>query len=610
MIVGSGLLTRPHHDGSGRYVSNLSPEVGDTVTVRVRIPHENLVSDVFVRAVADAEPYFVAATAETITPTETWWTADLVCHNVVTSYRFILAGGQTSYRWLNGNGVHARDVPDAADFRLVAGPGPAPWASDAVVYQIFLDRFAKSVERTAPDWALPARWEDPVDAAAGSVARQLYGGDLDGILEHLDHIQELGATVVYLTPFFPAGSNHRYDATSFSAVDPLLGGDQALHRLIQALHERGLRVLGDLTTNHTGVAHEWFRKATADPQSLERSFYFIDGGGEGLEYASWLNVPSLPKLNHASTALRQRMFADPEGVAGRWVRFGLDGWRVDVANMTGRYRNQDVNHEVARAMRAAVVAARPDGLLVAEHCHDYSGDATADGWHGFMNYVGFTRPTWTWLRDDRGAPSFLGSPVMVPRLGGEAVMQTMQEFAAIVPWRTVVNSFNLVGSHDTTRVRTLVGEDARKVDVAAALLFTMPGIPMLTYGDEIGMAGDFGEDGRKPMPWDAEPWDDRLHEVYKALIAIRRSLPALRHGGLRWAHASDDALAYVRETAEQAVFVHCARAAHDQIALDARHLPGIEAAVAVYGRDLAHADGRVFLSANGPEVNIWAYAPK
>jgi alpha-glucosidase len=258
-------------------------------------------------------------------------------------------------------------------------------------------------------------------------------------------------------------------------------------------------------------------------------------------------------------------------------------------------------------MRAAMAEARPDALLVGEHCHDFTRDAVGDGWHGVMNYAGFTRPVWTWLRDKGYAPKFLGSPLMVPRLGGVSVMETMREFTALVPFRTVQRSFNLVGSHDTTRVRTLVGEDARQVDAAAGLLFTMPGIPMMTYGDEIGMRGDFGEDGRRPMPWDESRWDHRLLDVYRGLIAARTSSVALREGGLRWVHASDDALVYLRQTAAETALVHVARAGHAPVTVSTTHLGGIEGARTAYGRDLALGEGSMELVADGPEVSIWVW---
>jgi alpha-glucosidase len=184
------------------------------------------------------------------------------------------------------------------------------------------------------------------------------------------------------------------------------------------------------------------------------------------------------------------------------------------------------------------------------------------------------------------APKFLGSPLMVPRLGGPAVMERMREFAAMAPWRSIRASFNLVGSHDTTRIRTLLGENSRQVDVAVGLLFTMPGIPMMTYGDEIGMRGEFGEDGRRPMPWNAVNsdhdeqleaglWDARILVVCRGLIWARNLSHALRRGGLRWVYADDDVLVFLRAIAEQTALIHCVRAAHETIAVSIQHLTGV-----------------------------------
>ena len=137
-----------------------------------------------------------------------------------------------------------------------------------------------------------------------------------------------------------------------------------------------------------------------------------------------------------------------------------------------------------------------------------------------------------------------------------------------------MHSLNLVGSHDTTRARTLVAHDPRLSEVAAGMLLTMPSIPMVTYGDEIGMEGDYGEDGRRPMPWDERRWDGALFECYRSLIAVRRGSVALRRGGLRWVHAGDDDIVYLRESAHETALVHLALAAHDPVVLDRRRLGG------------------------------------
>ncbi|WP_151525412.1 glycoside hydrolase family 13 protein [Serinicoccus kebangsaanensis] len=615
----------PHHDGSPLYVSDATPAPGSVVSVRVRVPHTAGVAAVHVRTTPDGEQFFSAARRLHRGAHEDWWQAEVTCHNPVTTYRFLLEG--EGYRWLNGDGMHPRDVPDTSDFRLVTHPAPPEWAQRAVVYQVFPDRFARDAgaepegdrggpRADLPDWALPARWEDPVSLTRAEGPVQVFGGTLDGVRERLDHLVDLGVDVLYLTPVFPARSNHRYDASTFEAVDPVLGGDAALLRLQEAAHERGIRVMGDITTNHTGDAHEWYAAAQQDPDGEFGGWYVRDEARPG-SWVTWLGVPSLPKLDHSNAALRARLTEGPESVIERWLGEGrgFDSWRVDVANMTGRYKFDDLTHQVARETRAAVDRATGgQGLLVAEHTHDHSRDVDGDGWHGVMNYSGFTRPVWTWLRAPGFAPKFLGSPLQVPRLGAELVAATMREFSSIVPWRSWVHSMTLVGSHDTTRVRTLVGDDVAQVKVAAGLLLTMPGIPMITYGDEIGMPGDFGEDGRRPMPWASREagdglWDEQLTEHYRELIALRHGCAALWGGGMRWLHAEGDAMVFLREHPEQTALVHVARAAHDSVPLPGEHLPGVADAEHRCG-DTATLDtvsDAVRLSSSGPGVTVWTW---
>lgn len=630
----------PHHDGSTLYVSDPAPRPGAVVGIRVRVPHAARVSGVHVRTTPDGEQFFADARVVHRDEHETWWQAEVTCHNPVTGYRFLLdsAGDEEgdedhperppAYRWLNASGLHLRDVPDAEDFTFVTFPAPPAWAQGAVVYQVFPDRFARDAavepaEDTGgprtdlPTWALPARWDDPLTTDRHDGPRQVYGGTLDGVTEHLDHLVELGVTVLYLTPVFPARSNHRYDATTFGTVDPVLGGTSALIRLQQAAHERGLRVMGDITLNHTGDAHEWYVAARQDPDGPYGRWYVRDRQ-VAQEWVTWLGVESLPKLDHRDPGLRRALTQGPDSVIERWLGpgYGFDGWRVDVANMTGRYKDTDLSHQVARETRAAVERATAgEGLLVAEHTHDHSRDAAGDGWHGVMNYSAFTRPLWTWLRAPGFAPKFLGSPLRVPRLGAELVAETMRQFSALVPWRSLEHSMTLVGSHDTTRIRTLVDDDLDQVQVAAGLLLTMPGIPMITYGDEIGMRGDFGEHGRRPMPWaqrggEDDRWDEQLFGNYQALIAMRRSSPALSAGGLRWLHADGDVMVYAREHPKQSALVHVARDAHPPVLLPWDAIPGAVEGAAALGEGFAlQADG-LQVGAGGPGVHVWTWATR
>jgi alpha-glucosidase len=595
-----------HHDGSAGYVSDPAPALGDEVTVFVRVPEAAGVGRVHVRTVRDGEPHFTAARVDLHTATGvTWWHAPVQVRHPVTHYRFLLAGPGGS-RWLNQLGVIAHDVPDGTDFRLLAHESPPAWASDAVVYEIFPDRFARSPAadtRPVPDWAIRCDWDTPVIGSGPETPYQLYGGDLDGIASRLDHIGDLGANTVYLTPVFPARSNHRYDATAFDRVDPLLGGDEALARLSAAVHARGWRLLGDITTNHCGDRHQWFATAACDLAAAEREMFYFDSAGD---YEAWLGVKTLPKLNWRSQLLRRLMAEGPDAMLTRWLRppHSLDGWRVDVANMTGRRAADDHNHDVAALVRAAVAGARPDALLLAEHAHDSTGDLDRDGWHGTMNYAGFTRPVWSWLRGDNlDLPDFLGAPGGVPARDGRAALATMRAFAAQMSWRSLTTSWNLLGSHDTARIRTVVGSAAAG-EVAAGLLATLPGTPMIFAGDELGLRGVNGEHSRTPMPWHRpESWDARTLGHYRDLLRLRRDQAALRHGGLRWCHAGPDTLVFLRETASERVVVLARRAPGEPV-----RMPGLDPAANAYGgaSDLVpDGEGAVTLPADGPTVQVW-----
>ncbi|HET9061410.1 MAG TPA: glycoside hydrolase family 13 protein [Acidimicrobiales bacterium] len=602
------LLERPHHDGSVLYVENQAPELGDVVSVRARVPAAAGVSEVHIRFLRDGEPCFVEAKPDGVANGECWWRADVELRNPFTNYRFLLRREHGAYSWLNGTGVHQHEVGDGEDFRLSTFAPPPAWAQKAVVYEIFPDRFASSgARRELPGWAVPCDWYATKVAEDGALtASQVFGGDLAGIEAHLGHVQDLGPNVIYLTPFFQATSAHRYDAETFGSVDPLLGGNEALASLAIAAQNRGIRLLGDLTTNHSGSNHEWFKAAQAGPSSPERDFYYWTDDPPG--YACWYGHPSLPKFNYASPLLWDRLVRGPGSVAARWLQtpYGLDGWRVDVANMTGRYGADDFNLAIARAMRATMTEARPDPLLIAEYGHDFTHEVRGDGWHGVMNYAGFTKPAWAWLAPLDSSIMFLGQPVEVPRSPGALVARTMTEFMARVPWRVATHHFSLLCSHDTPRVRTVTG-DAARARVGAALLFTFPGIPMVFSGDEIGLEGLTGEGSRTPFPWERpESWDRETLSTYKALIALRKSSSALSTGGFRWAHVADDALAYLREAPGQRLLVLLTRATGRDIVIDARHLGYTAGAANRFGGSELHVhNGKVTLPGDGPTAQIW-----
>ncbi|WP_167051195.1 glycoside hydrolase family 13 protein [Salinibacterium sp. ZJ77] len=598
------LAAQPHHDGSPLFVSTQEPQLGERVSVRLRVPYAfGALRQARVRSNPDREPSYADARLVHADDAAEWWQAEFAVENPVHGYRFLLEDAAGSTWWLSAKGLSTTETRDVDDFRLVTYPAPPAWAREAVMYQVFPDRFARSAAadaRELPEWAEPAEWGDEVVYVGPSTPRQLYGGDLDGVREHLDHLVDLGVTLLYLTPVFPARSNHRYDALSFDHVDPLLGGDEALVRLVEEAHARGLKVIGDLTTNHSGDAHEWFRAALGNPDATESDFYlWLDE--QQTDYVSWLGHASLPKFDWSSAELRRRFIEGPDSVVGRFLRppFSLDGWRIDVANMTGRYRDRDLNEEVRTTIRRTMVEVNPDTLLVGESTNDASfSDFQGDSWHGAMTYANFTRPVWNWLSVP-GSPAGGGLGMTLGRTvdyTGADVVAQHREMVAAFPWRVRQHLMNALDTHDTPRFLTSARDGV--LPVAVGLEMTMPGIPVVWAGDEFGLTAVDGEHARTPIPWDRVADAGETMELYRRMVALKREHPALADGGLRWLLADDDAIAFVRESADECLLVLAARAATRarlgaELPDDAELLAG----------DATWGDGEV--AVEGPAFLVW-----
>ena len=615
---------RPHHDGSPLHVSHDAPRLGDTVTVRLRVPAGyGPLARVLVRSNPDHEPAWVEAARDGAVDDWEWWTAHIVVANPRHGYRFHLVLADGRVQVLNQGGLSDIDALDGQDFALVAENPPPAWMDDTVLYQIFPDRFARSAAadaRPAPEWAIAAAWDEPLDPVHPGRGRQFYGGDLDGAAERLDHLVDLGVTALYHTPVFPAESNHRYDASRFDAVDPLLGGDDAYLRLVEAAHARGIRVIGDLTTNHSGSAHDWFRSAFGHPGAAEGEFYYF-ADDENTVYETWLDAPTLPKFDWNSPELRRRFIEGPDSVVAQWLRppFAIDGWRIDVANMTGRLGAEDLNAEVRRTLRRTMIDVQPETLLLAESTNDAATDLQGDAWHGGMTYPAFTRGVWAWLGDPRRIPHrgfdgsvsddmwFFGLPTGMPRYTAAQFVAQWERFTSQIPWRVQRGTMTALDTHDTARFATYASPGA--VAVAVGLSMTLPGIPVVYAGDEFGLEGVDGEMSRTPLPWDqiGEPAVAARIALYRELIALRRAHPALRTGGLRWVHVGETGVAFVRESAEECVLVVAARGGLDTT-VEAPLVIGADAARPLFGDAelTASGDGAIRVRVADTGFAAWA----
>ena len=562
MLKWSMKVVEPHHDGSPLYVSNSAPKIGQEVTLRIRIPLGYGADSVYLRIYQDGEARTLPMQLASENEHESWWSITLEVINPKHLYRFAVVNGQ-HYSWLTAAGIRNFEPNSATDFVLIAKPAYGSWIARSVFYQIFPDRFATSgTPRALPSWAVKRDWDQAPEGDGPNTSREYYGGDFSGIQSKLDYINALGVTGLYFTPIFPAGSSHRYDATTFDCVDPLLGGDKEFLHFLKEARRTDLKVMTDLTTNHVGAGHDWFVRAKKDKRSKERQYFYWDKR-ISFGYVGWWDLASLPKLNFSSSALRKALYESKKSALQRWLRapYKLDGWRIDVGNMSGRYREHDVHDEVVAEIRASFDAVDPNGWLVAENADMIPEDLDGTSWHGTMNYLGFAKPLWGWINHNPEVrPGGQGFATGMPKLGTNEFVSSLREYNGGIPWRSLMASMNLLGSHDTARMRNVVGGDRELHIAAMALLLTYPGVPTIFAGDEIGLEGAWGEDARRTMPWSkTESWDNEFLEATKRLIAIRKESEALMIGGLRFLEVADDHFLFARELVDSSYVILISR---------------------------------------------------
>lgn len=554
-----------YHDGSADYVSNVTPAVGETVTVRLRTAAGAPVRRVILRTLYDGEQVFIEMRRWEAGP---WalWESEIAVTEPRIGYRFLVLTdeGQGFY---NTQGLCEHEPLDLFDFKILGGYQAPEWVKGAVFYQINPDTWRNERPELGPredDYELHGhrpclkRWGEPLQPGE-PYAHSYYGGDLYGVAAGLGHVQDLGANAIYLNPVFKAFSTHRYDTVDYLQVDPALGGNEALAALSEALRARGMRAVLDVVPNHCGSRHPWFLQALADPDAPERGFFVFTRYPD--EYDCWGGYKNLVKLNYADHELRRRMYGGRDSVLRFWLRppYLIDGWRVDVGNMLGRAGMVQVNHEVLREMRQAVKAERPDSYLMGENFMDATDQLQGDMWDGVMNYCGFYTPIVDWLvgfqREVLGFPEAVTGPAA---LSTAALVQTWIERLGAVPWAVNLQQFNMLGSHDTERVTTTLGDKEQLYWLAVGYQMTFPGVPCIYYGNEIGMRNPTGEaaaraGARTCMEWDRSRWDTRAYRRYQELIRLRRTRPALIEGGFQVLKAGQDGFIYQRKRGEDGV---------------------------------------------------------
>lgn len=414
--------------------------------------------------------------------------------------------------------IHRNDLADV----------PA-WAKDAIVYNIFPDSFASGKRSLA---AQPGG-----RAYQGIPVHSHLGGTLEGILQNLDYIDDLGFTLIYLNPIFAAESYHKYDLLDYYHIDPCFGTDEQFRKLVASCHARGIKVLIDGVFNHAGWNFFAFADVVENGRASKYWDWFYDvkepvrrpAPGQKPDYACFAYVPQMPKTNTANPELRDYFC----NVGRYWIReFGIDGWRLDVAN--------EVDDAFWRAFNSAVRAEKQDALIIGEVWENASHYMERGLMDSAMNY------------DLRKYCRRFFAEQRIDACEFDACVTQMR-----MRYRTpyAFTQLNLLDSHDVSRFLSLCRGDESRLRLAVVFQMTFIGMPCVLYGDEQGLTGVSENEYRRPIPW-GEAFHP-LHAFYRTLIAIRKSHDALRRGTYQTLSAAPGSKLYVycREDASERVII-------------------------------------------------------
>ena len=389
------------------------------------------------------------------------------------------------------------------------------WCDRAIFYQIFVVRFhmgscSKDRNYIDKDWGeLPK-------------PKGFYGGDLPGITEKLDYLQDLGINSIYLTPIFQSPSNHKYDTIDYEEVDAMFGTNRDLKELVESAHKRGIKIFLDAVFNHCSYLCKQFQDVLRKgKESVYYDWFMIRGERpvmEQVNYECFAACNYMPKWNTNNPEVQKFLLH----IATKWIKeYGIDGWRLDVAD--------EVSHDFWRQFRKAVKAAKPDALIVGENWHDSRPWLEGDQFDSIMNYS-FTKACLDYFAYEK-----YSAQRFCERLS-EILMRNTDQVNEMM--------LNLLDSHDTERFLTNVGENADKLKCALAVLFFFVGMPCIYYGTEIGTAGGYDPDSRRTFDWDKTHWNMDIYNTVKDLIRLRKEQIG---GGIR-IYAQNDLLVIERGT--------------------------------------------------------------
>ncbi len=405
------------------------------------------------------------------------------------------------------------------------------WQKDAIIYQIFPERFnigmAGSVyeKRDKGHYGLPEQrvrsWsEKPVVSRDGGHQYDFWGGDIRGITAKIDYIKELGANTVYMTPVFWGHTNHKYDCLDYFAVDPDFGTEEDLIDLINVAHDRGLKIILDGVFNHIGMAGKWFNGLNLFDEpgvfqgNPERKDYFAHKDGH---FRGWMDSRNLLELNLENPELQRIIYSGDNSIVKHWLNKGIDGWRLDVA--------YDIGPKILSEISTVVKEVNAGASLIGEIWNYPKGWREQAGLDGLMNYY-YKLIIWELLNG---------------YLQGREASKLLDDVMSDCGLDFMSKSWNILSSHDVPRLRTEL-KSFRSVKLALVLQYSLPGIPMIYYGEELEMEGGHDPENRGPMAWERLSNAPETYYLFRRLNEIRRVKTALRRGGYRGLVSSDPSI--------------------------------------------------------------------
>jgi len=566
---------------SSVYVSSLFPGISEDVRLRIFVSpaidvvygHLMVVHDDTVSCIGlSRNGSFMEAVARTDSKPLRWW-FEIRYHSK--------ASAEDEVVYYAKDGLQTEVPVWEQCFKLVTGMSSPSWVSSCTCYQIFPDRFCKgdpSLGVKDGDYSYdgaPCRamkWTDkPLDFQEGRCL-DFFNGDFAGIEQRIPYLKKLGISCIYLNPIGCSMTTHRYDCTDYNHIDPKLGGDDGYAHLCHALHENGIRVITDISINHTGTENLWFKSAMAG--GMEKDYYFIGGDGKA---ACWNDVPTLPQLNYNSAKLRDAVYRNEDSVMKKFLKapYYQDGWRLDVADSVGVRPDQNLCKEVWTEVNANLKKTNPAMYLVAEDWQDPSAFFNGRMWDAAMNYLGCSRPLRRWAGEmDRfQLPAWGHMPEKTRPYSASELRRALELQLSSIPGQFQYLQFNLIDSHDTPRFHSdeLVFDEDIYLGMLCAM-YMLPGMPSLYYGDEILLEGPVGtvESSRYPMDWNPKRQECRTFRTLEKLGRLRAVHSEVLSGGqTRFFTISDDILGMARYNEEEALVLILSRSCKpSEIALD------------------------------------------